>query len=55
LAMVAASGLGPDGGHSVRTAANDSGYAALIGLLLLMSIPGIIGPLLMRRKLVLRS
>jgi MFS family permease len=55
FAMVAASGLGPDGGHSVRTAANDSGYAALIGLLLLMSIPGIIGPLLMRRKLVLRS
>ena len=52
--MVAASGLGPDGGHSVRTAANDSGYAALIGILLLMSIPGIIGPLLMRRKLVVR-
>ncbi|MET0679098.1 MAG: MFS transporter [Bradyrhizobium sp.] len=55
FAMVAASGLGPDGGHSVRTAANDSGYAALIGILLLMSIPGIVGPLLMRRKLVLRS
>jgi MFS family permease len=55
FAMVAASGLGPDGGHSVRTAANDSGYAALIGILLLMSIPGIVGPLLMRRRLIIRS
>jgi predicted MFS family arabinose efflux permease len=55
FAMITASGLGPDGGHSVRTAANDSGYAALIGILLLMSIPGVVGPLLMRRKLILRS
>jgi MFS family permease len=55
IAMVAASGLGPDGGHSIRTAASDSGYAALIGILLLMSVPGIVGPLLMRRKLILRS
>jgi MFS family permease len=53
--MVAASGLGPDAGHSVRTAASDSGYAALIGILLLMSLPGIAGPLLMRSKLILRT
>jgi predicted MFS family arabinose efflux permease len=30
----------------------DSGYSALIGLLLLMSLPGIVGPILMRRKLI---
>jgi MFS family permease len=30
---------------------SDSGYSALIGLLLLMSLPGIVGPILMRRKL----
>jgi ABC-type proline/glycine betaine transport system permease subunit len=55
FAMVAASGLGPDAGHSVRTAASDSGYAALIGILLLMSVPGIVGPRLMRSKLILRK
>jgi MFS family permease len=55
MAMVAASGLGPGDGHSIRAAASDSGYAALIGILLLMSVPGIIGPLLMRRKLILRA
>jgi predicted MFS family arabinose efflux permease len=31
---------------------SDSGYSALIGLLLLMSLPGIVGPILMRRKLI---
>jgi MFS family permease len=55
VAMVAASGLGPQGSQSIRTAASDSGYAALIGILLLMSVPGLVGPLLMRRKLILRS
>jgi MFS family permease len=55
IAMVAASGLGPQGSQSIRTAASDSGYAALIGILLLMSVPGLVGPLLMRRKLILRS
>jgi MFS family permease len=55
FAMVAASGLGPDASHGVRTAATDSGYAALIGILLLMSLPGIAGPLLMRSKLILRK
>jgi MFS family permease len=55
MAMVAASGTGSVGGHSIRAAASDSGYAALIGILLLMSVPGIVGPLLMRRKLILCS
>jgi MFS family permease len=55
FAMIAASGLDPDGGQRLRAAADDRGYAALIGILLLMSIPGIVGPLLMRRKLLLRS
>jgi len=54
FAMVAASGLSPDAGHGLRTAASDTGYAALIGFLLLMSVPGIIGPLLMRSKLIPR-
>ena len=31
---------------------SDAGYSALIGLLLLMSLPGIVGPILMRRKLI---
>jgi len=55
MAMVAASGLGMEGGHGIRAAVSDSGYAALIGTLLLMSVPGIVGPLLMRRKLILCS
>jgi hypothetical protein len=33
----------------------DAGYGALIGILLLMSLPGIVGPLLMRRKLIVRE
>ena len=32
----------------------DAGYSALIGILLLMSLPGIAGPLLMRSKLIVR-
>jgi MFS family permease len=33
----------------------DAGYGALIGILLLMSLPGIVGPLMMRRKLMIHS
>jgi hypothetical protein len=32
----------------------DAGYGTLIGILLLMSLPGIAGPLLMRGKLMIR-
>ena len=35
------------------SAVSDAGYGALIGILLLMSLPGIAGPLLMRSKLIL--
>ncbi|WP_434888719.1 MFS transporter [Bradyrhizobium sp. HKCCYLS2038] len=53
FAMVAASGLhaGPD--TKLHAVANDAGYATLIAILLLMSLPGILGPLMMRRKLIL--
>lgn len=60
-AMVAASGLGTGLGSSIAAAprgviaATDQGYAALIGLLLVMSLPGIAGPLLMRRKLIVQA
>jgi hypothetical protein len=33
----------------------DAGYSTLIGILLLMSLPGIAGPLLMRSKLIVRK
>ncbi|MGJ4888063.1 MFS transporter [Bradyrhizobium sp. HKCCYLR20261] len=55
LAMVAASGLGADAGGSLRTVASDGSYAALIEILLLMSLPGLLGPLMMRHKLILRT
>jgi hypothetical protein len=35
-------------------AIGDAGYGTLIGILLLMSLPGIAGPLLMRGKLIVR-
>jgi MFS family permease len=55
FAMTAASGLGPEASHAARSAANDAGYIALIVLLLLMSLPGIAGPLLMKHKLIIRA
>jgi hypothetical protein len=36
-------------------AISDAGYSALIAVLLLMSLPGIAGPLLMRSKLIARG
>jgi MFS family permease len=54
LAMVAFSQ--PDNGGLIGAAAvTDSGYGALIVILLLMSLPGIAGPLLMRRQLIDRG
>ena len=55
FAMTAASGLGSEADHTARGAANDAGYIALIVLLLLMSLPGIAGPLLMKHKLIIRA
>jgi MFS family permease len=54
FAMLVASQFG--GTDSVHGAAaiGNAGYGALIGILLVMSLPGIAGPLLMRRKLIVR-
>jgi MFS family permease len=54
LAMVAASPLAETGAVQGAAAIGDAGYGALIGILLLMSLPGIAGPLLMRSKLIVR-
>ena len=54
FAMLAASQVsGTDAVHNTAVI-GDSGYAALIAILLLMSLPGIAGPLLMRGKLIAR-
>jgi len=53
FAMVAASRFAGNGTQHDPAAVSDTGYAALIGILLLMSLPGIAGPLLMRSKLIL--
>ncbi|NPU12284.1 MFS transporter [Bradyrhizobium sp. 83002] len=55
FAMVSASGIGGSAGARPYTVANDAGYATLIAILLLMSLPGILGPLMMRRKLILAN
>jgi len=55
LAMVGVSRLtGAGAGHDPG-AVGDAGYSILIGILLLMSLPGIVGPLLMRSKLIVRK
>ena len=55
LAMVGVSQLAGTGiGHGPGSV-GDAGYGALIGILLLMSLPGIAGPLLMRSKLMVRT
>jgi MFS family permease len=52
FAMIAFSHFGSDGAKPDPTSVGDGGYVALICVLLLMSLPGIAGPLLMRRKLI---
>ena len=54
FAMVAASQLSGTGTAQGAAAIGDAGYGVLIGILLLMSLPGIAGPLLMRSKLIVR-
>ncbi|KWV49847.1 MFS transporter permease [Bradyrhizobium macuxiense] len=52
FAMLAASQVsGTDAVHN-KAAIGDAGYGTLIAILLLMSLPGIAGPLLMRSKLI---
>jgi predicted MFS family arabinose efflux permease len=52
LAMVSASQLAGGSTEHGPAALNDAGYGALIGLLILMSLPGIVGPLLMGSELI---
>src|SRR6202171_1845573 len=55
LAIVGASQLAGSGAGHGPGAVGDAGYGALIGILLLMSLPGIAGPLMMRSTLVARN
>jgi len=52
FAMVAFSQFAGSAPQPNPASISDTGYSALIGLLLLMSLPGIVGPILMRRKLI---
>jgi MFS family permease len=52
LAMVAFGHSSGNGTLNNAAAVTDSGYSALIVILLLMSLPGIAGPLMMRRQLI---
>jgi hypothetical protein len=55
LAMVGVSQLARTGATHSAGAVGDAGYEILIGILLLMSLPGIAGPLMMRSKLIVRA
>jgi len=55
LAMVGVSQLAGTGIGQGPGSVGDAGYGALVGILLLMSLPGIAGPLLMRSKLMVRT
>lgn len=55
FAMIATDGYGATDGGRGSAPIGDAGYPALILLLLLMSLPGIVGPLLMRSKLIVRA
>jgi predicted MFS family arabinose efflux permease len=52
LTMVAFSQFAAGAPQVDPASISDNGYSALIGLMLLMSLPGIVGPILMRRKLI---
>jgi MFS family permease len=54
FAMIAASPVAESGAVHGAAAIGDAGYGTLIGILLLMSLPGVAGPLLMRSKLIVR-
>jgi hypothetical protein len=55
FAMVACGHSSGNGAPNNAASVTDSGYAALIVILLLMSLPGIAGPLMMRRRLIDRG
>lgn len=52
FAMIAASQFAGTDAAQGAAAIGDAGYGVLIGILLLMSLPGIAGPMLMRGKLI---
>lgn len=52
--MLAASPLVATSAAQGAPAIGDTGYGALLAILLLMSLPGIAGPLLVKRKLIIR-
>jgi predicted MFS family arabinose efflux permease len=52
LAMVGVSRLAGSGLEHGATSISDAGFGTLLGILLVMSLPGIAGPWLMRRKLI---
>jgi MFS family permease len=52
FAMVAASQFSGSGASHDAASISDAGYGTLIAILLLMSLPGIAGPFLMRHKLI---
>jgi predicted MFS family arabinose efflux permease len=54
FAMVAATQFAGTDATQGPAGIGDAGYGTLIGILLLMSLPGIAGPLLMRGKLIIR-
>jgi len=54
LAMVGVSQLAGTWPESGAGSVGDAGYSALIVILLLMSLPGIAGPLLMKSRLLVR-
>lgn len=55
FAMVAASRFSNGFSTDVPSSVADAGYDVLIAILLFMSLPGIVGPLMMRRKLTVHS
>jgi len=55
FAMIAANRFGAADAAQGPAAIGDAGYTAFIAILLLMSLPGIAGPLLMRSKLIGRT
>jgi hypothetical protein len=55
FAMLAVSQVSATEAAHGAAAIGDAGYGILIGILLLMSLPGIAGPLLMRSKLIVRQ
>jgi MFS family permease len=55
FAMIAASGMAGGNAAHGAGAVGDAGYAALIAILLIMSLPGLVGPWLMRSKLIVHQ